>query len=172
MRIVGFGGGCHWCTEGVFQSLKGISNVRQGWISSDGENESFSEGVIVRFNPELISLKSLIEIHLYTHSSTSNHSMRDKYRSAVYSDSEVHRAEIETIIQSFQKDFDEAIITRSLSLVEFKENKEEYLNYLYSRPDAQFCKTYIHPKLYLLMERFSAEVNPKQLSKIEGLFPR
>jgi peptide-methionine (S)-S-oxide reductase len=169
MFKIGFGGGCHWCTEGVFLSLKGVSNVEQGWISSNGENNAFSEGVIIRFNPEIISLEDLIEIHLHTHSCTSNHSMRTKYRSAVYSFSEGDLAEVERIIRSFQGYFDERIITQSIHLVEFKENKEEYLNYFYSRPEAQFCKSYIHPKLRLLIDRFSNKVNPEKLEKIEGL---
>ncbi len=80
---IAFGGGCHWCTEAVFQTLIGIENVKQGWISSTNENNSFSEAVIVYFDAEKVELKTLIEIHLLTHKSKSNHSMRNKYRSAV-----------------------------------------------------------------------------------------
>ena len=40
---IGFGGGCHWCTEAVFQSLKGVAKVEQGWIASFDEYNSFSE---------------------------------------------------------------------------------------------------------------------------------
>ncbi|MGK0318036.1 MAG: peptide-methionine (S)-S-oxide reductase, partial [Granulosicoccus sp.] len=36
---VGFGGGCHWCTEAVFQALRGVSFVNQGFISSTTPNE-------------------------------------------------------------------------------------------------------------------------------------
>ena len=167
MLKVGFGGGCHWCTEGVFQSLIGISKVEQGWISSTGDHTRFSEGVIVHFNPEVISLEDLIEIHLYTHSSTSNHSMRNKYRSAVYITSQNDQLKVERIIQSFQKDFNEKIVTQSLYLNVFNQNKEAYLNYLYSRPEAQFCKAYIHPKLRFLMDRFSDKVETEKLKQID-----
>tara|TARA_B100000795_G_scaffold173674_1_gene130984 strand:- start:4871 stop:5212 length:342 start_codon:yes stop_codon:yes gene_type:complete len=34
---IGLGGGCHWCTEAVFMSLKGVRSVRQGWIASDAK---------------------------------------------------------------------------------------------------------------------------------------
>ena len=60
---IGFGGGCHWCTEAVFASLKGVDRVEQGWIASYGDAESFSEAVIVTFNEEQIPLKDLIQIH-------------------------------------------------------------------------------------------------------------
>jgi peptide-methionine (S)-S-oxide reductase len=166
MSKVGFGGGCHWCTEGVFLSLKGISKVEQGWISSLGDNFEFSEGVIVHYNPETISLEDLIEIHLHTHSSTSNHSMRNKYRSAVYVVPEDDQQNSERIIQSFQKDFSEKIVTQSLYLNDFKENKEEYLNYLYSRPESGFCTTHIHPKIRFLMNRFSDKVQTEKLNGI------
>jgi len=166
MSKVGFGGGCHWCTEGVFQSLKGIVNVEQGWISSLDPNASFSEGVIVHFNRDMIALEDLIEIHLYTHSSTSNHSMRAKYRSAVYSDSEKDLPKVEDVIEKFQKDFSEKIITQSLCLNDFKENKEEFLNYLYTRPKSGFCTTYIHPKLRLLMDRFADKVETEKVNKL------
>jgi peptide methionine sulfoxide reductase MsrA len=81
---VGFGGGCHWCTEAAFAALRGVIRVEQGFIRADAPDDNFSEAVLLTFRPEKISVGSLIEIHLRTHSSTSNHSMRRKYRSAVY----------------------------------------------------------------------------------------
>ena len=84
MSKVGFGGGCHWCTEAVFQSLIGIDKVEQGWIASNGKYFNFSEGVIIHFDNNIIDLRLLITIHLYTHSSMANHAMRNKYRSAIY----------------------------------------------------------------------------------------
>lgn len=75
---IGLGGSCHWCTEAIFQSLIGVLKVEQGWISSEKGNTSFSEAVIVYFDDSIMSLNTLIEIHLYTHSCTSNHSMREK----------------------------------------------------------------------------------------------
>ena len=45
---IGFGGGCHWCTEAVFQSLKGVAKVQQGWIASTEENMSYPEFCPVR----------------------------------------------------------------------------------------------------------------------------
>jgi len=84
MAKIGFGGGCHWCTEAVFQALNGVQKVEQGFIRSDPPQDSFSEAVIVTFDSKILSLETLIEVHLRTHASTSSHKMRGKYRSAIY----------------------------------------------------------------------------------------
>ncbi len=165
---IGLGGGCHWCTEGVFQSLVGIEKVKQGWIASTGEHSTFSEAVIVHFNPEIITLTDLVKIHCYTHASTSNHSMRHKYRSAVYTFSQEQKSEVKEAITKIQLDFEEKIITLVLPYGAFKLNQEDQLNYLYSRPESTFCQTYIHPKLKLLMAHFSKQVNYDKIDQIKA----
>lgn len=159
MNQIGFGGNCHWCTEAVFQSLKGVSSVKQGWIASEGPAADYSEAVLVCFNPELISEATLIAIHLYTHSCTSIHSMRTKYRSAVYTVNDVQAREAQEILVNLQAEFDKPVITKVLPLKEFKLNKEEDLNYYFKNPDKPFCKRYISPKLKVLMDRFGKEMN-------------
>jgi len=166
MEKVGFGGGCHWCTEGIFQSLVGIHKVEQGWIASDEDNDIFSEGVVVHFDPMVINLRDLINIHLLTHSSTSNHVMRQKYRSAVYVFSAQQSGESTKIIKSAQNDFDQKIITEVLNFIDFKLNKENQLNYLYNRPENSFCEKYIHPKLTMLLEKFRDRMDIEKIKTL------
>jgi|TARA_R100000479_G_scaffold70100_3_gene33717 peptide-methionine (S)-S-oxide reductase len=47
---IAMGGECHGYTEAVFQSLAGVDRVEH--VTSIGDNDSFSEGVIVHFNSE------------------------------------------------------------------------------------------------------------------------
>ena len=152
---ISFGGGCHWCTEAVFQSLKGVTKVEQGFVSSTGEKESFSEAVIVYYNEEKISLRVLIEIHLQTHKSNSEHSMRKKYRSAVYFFNEIQQQRVIKIIDDLREEFDEKIITKALEFKSFKPSEEQFLNYYYSSPEKPFCERFIYPKLELLGQHFS-----------------
>jgi peptide-methionine (S)-S-oxide reductase len=166
---VGLGGGCHWCTEAVFQSLLGIENVAQGFIVSDGKNSSFSEAVIVDFDPEIISLANLIEIHLYTHKSTRMHSMRSKYRSAVYYFNDDQQTEVNQILQKLQHHFKETIITQALRFRNFKASEVMFQNYYYSNPDKPFCETHINPKLSLLLKQFSKVVNREKIKRKESI---
>ena len=163
---IAIGGGCHWCTEAVFQSLKGVEKVEQGYVASINENNTFSEAVIIHFNIEDITLKTLIEIHLHTHKSTSNHSMRNKYRSAIYGFSEVQIKESKSIINEFQFQFNNKIITQVYLFSEFKPSRDAIQNYYQKNPNKPFCKKFINPKLRLLLDTFSDAVNEVKVSHL------
>ncbi len=155
---IGFGGGCHWCTEAVFQALSGVENVAQGFIRSVPPDESFSEAVVVTFDPAQIELRTLVEIHLRTHASTSAHKMRGKYRSAVYAYDAEQADASQAALESLQGNFDERLVTRVLMFEGFKESDARFRNYYQSDPARPFCRTYIDPKLALLRERFGEKV--------------
>jgi peptide-methionine (S)-S-oxide reductase len=155
---IGLSGGCYWCTEAVFQSLIGVEEVTQGFISSEGKNETFSEAVIVYFNKK-IALKTLLEIHLHTHKCTVNHAMRNKYRSAIYYFTAVEKEESEHILTTLQLDFKNQIITQILPFKNFKRSIEASQNYYIKNPQKPFCKKYIHPKLDLIERKFSSHAN-------------
>jgi len=155
---IGFGGGCHWCTEAVFQALQGVISVEQGWIASFDQQSSFSEAVIVHFAPADISLETLIEAHLVTHKSSSNHSMRQKYRSAVYSFSESQKKQAKEIIQNFQYQFDNKLITEVYAFKSFKPSPVDIQNYYKKNPSKPFCTKYIDPKLRLVVDQFENQI--------------
>ena len=156
MVSVGLGGGCHWCTEAVFASLSGVNSVKQGWILSTAPNDSLSEAVLIEFNDDEISLKELIEIHLNTHSSAADHSMRKKYRSAVYVMNETVSEQASNILAELQTEFEKPLVTKVLPFESFKINEEGYQDYYYKNPDKPFCQTYIKPKLEKILK-----INPQ-----------
>lgn len=162
---IGFGGGCHWCTEAVFQSLKGVNKVAQGFIAPKENDTALSEAVIVRYDAALINLKDLVEIHLHTHNSTSAHSMRDKYRSAIYAFDEETVADASVILEELQYDFERQLVTKVYLFGTFKPSDVQFHNYYYSNPEKPFCETYISPKLGLLMKQFSNFVEKDSINK-------
>jgi peptide-methionine (S)-S-oxide reductase len=164
---IGLGGGCHWCTEAVFQSIKGVVSVAQGYIASIGEFSSLSEGVIVTYNPEKINLKLLIEVHLLTHKSSKNHSMRDKYRSAIYTFSDKQKYKTEQFLHELSKEHYGTLVTLVLGFNEFKASREAITNYYYSNPEKPFCETFINPKLKMLLEHYSNYIHKEKLNHLK-----
>lgn len=161
MVKAGFGGGCHWCTEGVFQALCGVAQVAQGFVQSDAPADTWSEGVIVTFDPSVISLATLSEVHLRTHSATRFRSPRSKYRSAIYIFEDSQRAEAELAITRFADESATAVHTLILPFRSFAASEERYQNYYRTDPSRPFCRRYIDPKLEYIRRHFSMLALPE-----------
>lgn len=150
----GFGGGCHWCTEAVFQSLNGVTQVAQGYIASDSPHDSYSEAVDVHWNPDEIGFDDLIGMHLVTHASSSDRKMRGKYRSAIYVDGDEARLEAQAILERLSAEIGQRFVTSVLPYRSFKPSDERFQDYYARNREGPFCEAYIEPKLALLRQRF------------------
>lgn len=146
-QAVGFGGGCHWCTEAVFEAIAGVTQVEQGWITSVPPDEAESEAVRVQFDAAVIDLRALIRVHLQTHASTSNHTLRSRYRSAVYTTSPAQQQQVTDLLAELQAEFPAPLVTRALPLAAFRSSPPRYRHYYARRPEAPFCQRHIAPKL-------------------------
>ena len=110
-------------------------------------DDAWSEAVRLQYSPDAVSLDELLRVHLRTHSSTSAHAMRIKYRSAVYTTSPQQAEAVTAALQRLQGEFDAPLVTRVLPLVAFRPSEARYRDYYQRRPDRPFCQTYIRPKL-------------------------
>ncbi len=168
----GFGGGCHWCTEGVFQALRGVAQVDQGFVQSDAPTDTWAEGVIVTFDPSVISLATLSEVHLRTHSAARARSPRSKYRSAIYIFAESQRPEADLAIARVADEMGKAVHTLVLPFRHFRASDARFQNYYRTDPSRPFCRRYIDPKLDYIRQHFSAvarpEANLSTAGSIEG----
>ncbi len=108
----------------------------------------------MQFDPEVIGLARLIDIHLHTHASTSQHSMRAKYRSAIYAHSPQQAEQAKTILNEIQDDFSEPLVTRVLPLIGFKSSQPGRRAYFEKNTGNQFCERYIEPKLKKLRDEY------------------
>lgn len=136
-------------------SLCGVNRVEQGFICAQPPNDSFSEAVVVHFDNDAIDQSVLIDIHIRTHASTSQHKMRGKYRSAIYAFDQHQADDCNRVLAQLQPDFDQPLVTSVLRFERFKASDDRFHNYYYTDPSRPFCTTYIDPKLALLRQRFA-----------------
>ncbi|MCW8329905.1 N-acetyltransferase [Photobacterium sp. SDRW27] len=166
LQRIGLGGSCHWCTEAIFRSLNGVTRVSQGWLSSAGDN-CFSEGIVIEYDEQVIDLQTVIEIHLHTHSCTSMHALRERYRSAVYVFEPAQKQAAQECLTTLQQEFEQPLITRVLDYQAFEPSRVQIQDYYYSNPQKPFCINQITPKLQKLLETFSCRVEPGKRAVIE-----
>lgn len=146
-HTLGFGGGCHWCTEAVFQAVPGVTEVKQGWAASEPPEDDFSEAALVTFNASEVSIEQLLWIHLNTHSAVSSHALRARYRSAVYVTNLKDGERMTAVLRAFASQISGLLQTKVLPLREFKTSPPHYQNYYHSDPTRPFCQRFIAPKL-------------------------
>jgi peptide-methionine (S)-S-oxide reductase len=158
LEKIAFSGGCHWCTEAIFQAIRGVHQVDQGWLKPADEPEVEYEGVLLYFDSNIVHVTTLSEIHLHTHSCTSTHVFREKYKSAVYVFSNRQAETVHQLIAQIQPSFRAPIITQVVDFHHFRLNKDDYLNYYKKNPVKPFCQNYIQPKLKFMLDKYGSHL--------------
>ena len=117
------GGGCFWCTQAVFQPLKGVSKVESGYAGGSIKNPTYSqictgktdhaEVIRISYNPKIINYHSnlfdiilylaLIYIFLHIHDPTTlncqGHDCGTQYRSTIMYETEEERKIADEVIK-------------------------------------------------------------------------
>ena len=92
-----FGGGCFWCTEAIFQMLKGVSKVESGYAGGKMEKPSYeqvsngntghAEVIRVTYDPAVISYEDLLTVFFGSHDPTTPNrqgaDVGEQYRSII-----------------------------------------------------------------------------------------
>lgn len=158
-----FAAGCFWCTEAVFQRIAGVEKVTSGYTGGFIKNPAYrevcmgrtghAEGVEITYDPEVVTLKTLLEVFFATHDPTTlNQQGNDKgtqYRSAVFYSSEEDGEEAKAFIKFLEEKhvFDNPIVTEVKPLDVFYTadvSHQEYYNLNRQQP---YCQYIIDPKI-------------------------
>ena len=156
-----FGGGCFWCTEAIFQQLRGVLSVESGYSGGHIDNPSYravcdgttghAEVIQVIFDPDEITYKDLLRIHLSTHNPTTlNQQGADKgtqYRSVIFAHNYEQEKIAESVVEELQDAFDETIVTEIKPFEVFHKAEDNHQDYYEKNSNAGYCQAVINPKL-------------------------
>ena len=171
-EIAVFGGGCFWCTEAIFKSLKGVDSVTPGYAGGstpDPTYEQVSSGstghaevVKIEFNPDLIAYAELLTVFFATHNPTMANRQGDdvgeQYRSVILTTEGDQAQAAEDMIRRFNEteQFGKPVLTQVMPLGHFYEAEAYHHDYFEKNPHKPYCQVVISPKLKKLHEEFSA----------------
>lgn len=170
--IAVFGGGCFWCTEAVFQKLRGVHSVLSGYAGGHTENPTYTEVsskatghaevIKVEYDPQIISYRDLLEVFFATHDPTTlNQQGYDKgpeYRSIILYTTEQQKQEAGEIITELtqEKAYPNPIVTTVEPLEKFFEAEDEHKNFYRNNPSSPYCQVVINPKIQKFKEKFAS----------------
>ncbi|MGR5066069.1 peptide-methionine (S)-S-oxide reductase [Photobacterium sp. DNB22_13_2] len=163
---LGFSGSCYWCMEAVFQSLEGVISAEQGWMNARNVNDRY-EAVLVEYDPLKITIQVLVGVHLLTHHATSNHLLRSRYPSAIYTYTESQRLIALEAISLYQENFSEPLVTGIEEAGSFVPCEDDKQGYYFNHPKRPFCEGQIAPKLHILLSQFGEYVSAEKRQIIE-----
>ena len=163
MEIVTFGSGCFWCTEAVFQQLKGVETVLSGYSGGHVENPSYEQVVTgrtghaevcqIQFDPEQISFENMLEVFFNTHDPTTlnrqGNDVGTQYRSVIFYHSEEQKKIAEGVKAELEKSgpWKTPIVTEIVPFEKFYPAEDYHQNYFRNNPNQGYCRLVIAPKL-------------------------
>jgi peptide-methionine (S)-S-oxide reductase len=163
LKLATFAGGCFWCTEAIFQRLKGVEKVVPGYSGGHVDNPTYeqvcsgstghAESIQVSYDPSKVAYDDLLEVFWKTHDPTTRNRQGNdfgpQYRSVVF----FHDAEQKRLAEAYKAKLEaehiwpRPIVTEIAPFAKFWPAENYHQNYYNNNPSKQYCSIVITPKL-------------------------
>ena len=170
IQIATIGGGCFWCTEAVFEEVKGVEKVVSGYMGGNVPGRptyrevcsgltGHAEVVQVAFDADVISYQDILIIFMTTHDPTTlNQQGADRgtqYRSVIFYHNEEQKKTAKLVLNELAVYFEKPIVTEITKAQTFFEAEKEHQDFYKNNPDYGYCTFVIDPKLRKLRQLHS-----------------
>lgn len=171
METIYLAGGCFWCTEAVFRSLKGVFMVTPGYMGGHVKNPTYSqvctgetghaEVVKIEYDKDVISTDILLNVFFETHDPTTldrqGADIGNQYRSAVFYTKHDQKEIADEKIKAINKTLPEGkcVVTEVLLADDFYIAEGYHHGYYKNNPDKMYCALVISPKLEKIKKNFN-----------------
>ena len=158
-----FGTGCFWCTEAVFQELKGVLKTVSGYSGGHVAKPSYeevctgttghAESLQIIYDPKVISYDELLEVFWEVHDPTSlnkqGNDIGTQYRSAIFYHNEEQRQKAEHYKAELNKSgaYDKPVVTEITAFTNFYPAEDYHQDYYRTHGSQPYCYLVIRPKV-------------------------
>lgn len=163
------GGGCFWCTESVFKSLHGVIDAEPGYCGGHLQNPDYEqvcsqtsghiEVVRVKFDPDVISYETLLEVFFATHDPTTpdrqGNDIGPQYASAIFVQSDAQHLLAQALVKKTADLLGVPVVTRILPAATFWPAESYHKDYYARNPGQGYCSFVIAPKLQKFRSTFA-----------------
>ena len=162
--------GCFWCVEAVFDDLKGVDEVVSGYSGGHKANPTYqevcsettghAEVVQIKFDPEVISYKEILQVFFIVHDPTTlnrqGNDIGSSYRSAIFYHSDEQRKIAEEVIKEVEAEevYDDPIVTEVTRFSEFYPAENYHQEYFANNPNQPYCAAVVAPKVAKFRKKF------------------
>jgi len=168
------GTGCFWCTEAIFQELKGVEKVTSGYSGGTVPNPTYeqvcskttghAECLNILYNPAVISFDELLEVFWQVHDPTTlNRQGADvgtQYRSVIFYHNDEQKAKAQKYKVALDKSgaWANPIVTTLEPFTKFYPAENYHQNYYNNNTSQGYCQFVIRPKLEKFEKVFKSKL--------------
>ncbi|MBB3179028.1 peptide-methionine (S)-S-oxide reductase MsrA [Variovorax sp. Sphag1AA] len=165
------GGGCFWCTEAVFDRVRGVLDVESGYSNGQALNPSYeqvctgrtghAEVVKLVFDPDEISLHEILEIFFVVHDPTTlnrqGNDVGTQYRSGIYYTNDEQKKVAEEVIREItdSKTYRSPVVTEVQPLANYSAAEAYHQDYFLNNPNQGYCAFVVGPKVEKFQKTFA-----------------
>lgn len=158
-----FAGGCFWCTEAVYEQMKGVKSATSGYIGGSVPNPTYqdvctgltghAEAVEIEYDPTVVPYEKLLKVFFATHDPTTlNRQGADvgtQYRSGVFYHDDEQKRIAEDVIKRLEaaKVFSGRIVTEVTKATTFYPAETYHQEYFANNPRQPYCQAVVAPKV-------------------------
>lgn len=161
MKRIYLAGGCFWGTEHFVKLLKGVLNTDVGYANGTTSSPTYkevctgttnhAETVMVEYNPQITSLKHILEMYFKTIDPTSVNKqggdVGTQYRTGIYYTDEQDLPIIKSAVTELSKTYSDPLVIEIMPLDNFTSAENYHQDYLSKNPTG-YC--HISPELFEL----------------------
>jgi peptide-methionine (S)-S-oxide reductase len=171
-EVITLGGGCFWCLEAVYRETAGVISAVSGYMGGASASPTYKqvcsgttghvEVVQVTFDPDVISLRDVLEIFFVIHDPTTLNSQGNdhgtQYRSVIFYHSPEQKAAGEEIIAELTRvnAYGRPIVTAIEAAPEFYRAEDYHQDYFVNNPNQPYCAYVVAPKVQKFRAKFAA----------------
>ncbi len=169
LSLAYFAGGCFWCVEAVYESVRGVQEVISGYSGGTKEDASYekvgrgltdhAESVAVIYDPHLIDYRTLVEVFFAsTDPTTLNRQGPDQgrqYRSIIFYETEEQKKIATSYIKELEdeKVFSAPIVVEVTKFNSFYPAEDYHQNYEKNHPENPYVQAVSLPRLRRFQEK-------------------
>ena len=162
LQVATLGGGCFWCTEAVFQEVKGVEKVMSGYAGGNAPGKptyreicsgltGHAEVIQITYDESIISYEDVLVIFMTTHDPTTlNQQGADRgtqYRSVIYYHNDTQQKIAKEVLKQIQAYYTDKVVTELSELPIFYEAEKEHQDFYKNNQGYGYCSFVIDPKL-------------------------
>lgn len=174
LEVATLAGGCFWCTEAIFERLKGVEKVVSGYVGGNMENPSYekvssgktghAEAIQINFDPFQISYKEILDVFFATHDPTTENrqgnDVGEQYRSVIFYHNENQKKIAEDLKNVLRKSgkYENEIVTSIEPFRNFYAAEDYHQKFYENNSKAPYCELVIDPKIKKLYKEFPGKI--------------